>query len=121
MRIAYLAFNNLMYAFCQNYKLKEVILWTRRDIYAHTFIAFAVTFVFTILKWKWIAIPLVANSTYGYCRGFCGGFQNNASYDRLWEARRIWGAIVNASRSWASWFRTMSQINTPNHPSPKMS
>ena len=27
-------------------------------------------------------------------------FKNNASYDRLWEARKIWGGIVNASRSW---------------------
>lgn len=27
-------------------------------------------------------------------------FKNNASYDRLWEARKIYGGIVNASRSW---------------------
>ena len=29
------------------------------------------------------------------------GFKNNASYDRTWEARKIWGAIVNDSRSFA--------------------
>lgn len=29
------------------------------------------------------------------------GFKNDASYDRQWEARKIWGAIVNTSRSWA--------------------
>ncbi|WP_231556230.1 bestrophin family ion channel [Gillisia sp. Hel_I_29] len=27
------------------------------------------------------------------------GFKNNASYDRLWEARKVWGGIVNTSRS----------------------
>ena len=27
------------------------------------------------------------------------GFQNNSAYDRIWEARKIWGGIVNASRS----------------------
>ncbi|HRI61007.1 MAG TPA: bestrophin family ion channel, partial [Saprospiraceae bacterium] len=27
---------------------------------------------------------------------------NNASYDRLWEARKIWGAIINNSRSFAT-------------------
>ncbi len=28
------------------------------------------------------------------------GFKNNSAYDRLWEARKIWGGgIVNASRS----------------------
>jgi len=36
----------------------------------------------------------------GTAVAFVVGFKNNASYDRLWEARRIWGAIVNASRSW---------------------
>lgn len=31
---------------------------------------------------------------------FLTGFENNASCDRLWEARRTWRAIVNTSRSW---------------------
>ncbi len=29
------------------------------------------------------------------------GFRNNASYDRYWEARKLWGRLVNASRTWA--------------------
>jgi ion channel-forming bestrophin family protein len=29
------------------------------------------------------------------------GFRNNASYDRYWEGRRLWGQIVNAARSFA--------------------
>ncbi len=27
------------------------------------------------------------------------GFRNNAAYDRFWEARKLWGALVNTSRS----------------------
>jgi ion channel-forming bestrophin family protein len=27
------------------------------------------------------------------------GFRNNTSYDRYWEGRKLWGALVNASRS----------------------
>ena len=27
------------------------------------------------------------------------GFQNNAAYDRIWEARKIWGGVVNTSRT----------------------
>ncbi len=27
------------------------------------------------------------------------GFKNNASYDRTWEARKVWGGIVNNSRT----------------------
>jgi len=31
---------------------------------------------------------------------FYVGFKNSQSYDRLWEARKIWGSIVNYSRIW---------------------
>src|SRR5262245_55701178 len=27
------------------------------------------------------------------------GFRNNTSYDRFWEGRRLWGALVNTSRT----------------------
>ena len=27
------------------------------------------------------------------------GFRNNTAYDRFWEARKLWGALVNTSRS----------------------
>ena len=36
----------------------------------------------------------------GTAVAFLVSFKNNASYDRLWEARKIWGGIVNASRTW---------------------
>lgn len=29
------------------------------------------------------------------------GFRNNASYDRFWEARKLWGALVNMTRNLA--------------------
>ena len=35
----------------------------------------------------------------GTAVAFMVGFQNNAAYDRIWEARKIWGGIVNTSRS----------------------
>jgi len=36
----------------------------------------------------------------GAAVAFIVGFKNNATYGRLWEARQIYGAIVNSSRSW---------------------
>ena len=36
----------------------------------------------------------------GTAVAFYVGFKNNSAYDRLWEARKIWGAIVNSSRTW---------------------
>lgn len=45
-------------------------------------------------------IPWVAVSIIGTAVAFYVGFKNNQSYDRLWEARKVWGAIVNDSRTW---------------------
>lgn len=35
----------------------------------------------------------------GVALGIFLGFRNNASYDRWWEGRKLWGALVNTSRS----------------------
>lgn len=45
-------------------------------------------------------IPWVPVSVIGTAVAFYVGFKNNQSYDRLWEARKIWGGIVNDSRTW---------------------
>ena len=35
----------------------------------------------------------------GLALGIFLGFRNNTSYDRFWEGRRLWGQLVNTSRS----------------------
>lgn len=49
-----------------------------------------------------IRIPFLPLSTIGIAVAFYIGFKNNASYDRFWEARKIWGGIVNYSRTWGN-------------------
>jgi len=51
------------------------------------------------LHWKWVAIPWLPVSLIGTAVAFYVGFKNNQSYDRVWEARKIWGGIVNTSRA----------------------
>jgi putative membrane protein len=46
-----------------------------------------------------VAIPFLPIATVGTAVAFYVGFKNNSSYDRLWEARKIWGELVNNSRS----------------------
>jgi putative membrane protein len=41
-------------------------------------------------------------SVIGIAVAFYLGFKNNASYDRTWEARKIWGGIVNCSRTFGA-------------------
>lgn len=46
-------------------------------------------------------LPIAYPSLMGTAIAFFIGFNNNQAYDRWWEARIIWGALVNDSRSWA--------------------
>lgn len=48
------------------------------------------------------SIPIAPLGTIGVAVAFYVGFKNNQSYDRYWEARKIWGGIVNVSRSWGN-------------------
>jgi putative membrane protein len=61
-----------------------------------------VTVVFELTHWEWMHIPWLPLSVIGTAVAFYIGFKNNQAYDRLWEARKIWGAIVNSSRAWGS-------------------
>ena len=51
---------------------------------------------------SWLKIPWLPISLIGTAVAFYVGFKNNSAYDRMWEARKIWGAIVNSSRAWGS-------------------
>lgn len=54
------------------------------------------------LGWQALAIPFLPVATIGTAVAFYVGFKNNSAYDRLWEARRIWGGITNTSRTFAT-------------------
>ena len=47
-----------------------------------------------------IEIPWLPVSVIGTAVAFYVGFKNNQAYDRMWEARKIWGGIINDSRTW---------------------
>jgi putative membrane protein len=76
----------------------EFAIWTRRSIYILTILS-AIPTVLYFLGWKFISIPWQPIAIMGTAVAFIVGFKNNASYGRLWEARQIYGAIINESRS----------------------
>ena len=48
-----------------------------------------------------VDIPTSLPALMGTAIAFFIGFNNNQAYGRWWEARIIWGGLVNDSRSWA--------------------
>ena len=72
--------------------------------------------VFEFTDLHWLVVPWLPISLVGTAVAFYLGFKNNSSYDRLWEARKIWGAIINTSRSWGSYvkgFITEQYVDKP--------
>ncbi|MBV7269325.1 bestrophin family protein [Winogradskyella luteola] len=82
------------------FPVKGVIKWTRRHIFLFLILATIPVVLFDILGLKWLHVPWLPLGVLGTAVAFIVSFKNNASYDRLWEARKIWGGIVNASRTW---------------------
>lgn len=83
------------------YTIQQVFFWTRRELYIFLLIAALPTAAYELLDLKRLVLPWLPIALIGTAVAFLVGFKNNATYDRLWEARKIWGAIVNVSRTWA--------------------
>lgn len=79
--------------------LGKIIKWTGfHIIWLFLFIGIiAALYHFKILEFS---IPWLPISVIGTAVAFYVGFKNNQSYDRMWEARKIWGGIINDSRTW---------------------
>jgi putative membrane protein len=82
------------------FPVRGVIKWTRRYIFLFLVLATIPVALFDVVGLKWLHVPWLPLGVLGTAVAFIVSFKNNASYDRLWEARKIWGGIVNASRSW---------------------
>ncbi|GLB53906.1 hypothetical protein NBRC110019_29470 [Neptunitalea chrysea] len=80
------------------YSLKIMLLWTRRYLYFFFFLSTIPVILYDVLGLKWLYLPWLPIGLIGTSLAFITGFKNNASYERLWEARKIYGGIVNTSR-----------------------
>ncbi len=58
-----------------------------------------IVFAYMVLHWQWVGSRHIPLGLYGGAVGVIVGFRNNSSYARWWEARTLWGQIVNNSRS----------------------
>ncbi len=85
----------------RNYTIKEMFRWTRRHTFIFIVLSTIPVLLYTQLHWYWLHLPWLPIGLVGTALAFIISFKNNASYGRLWEARKIWGGIVNASRSFA--------------------
>ena len=72
-----------------------------------------VFYTYHFLWLDFLDIPFEPLSVIGIAVAFYIGFKNSQSYDRFWEGRKIWGGIVNYSRTWALQVISFVQTKDP--------
>lgn len=85
----------------RHYTPREVFFWTLRETLVFLAIASVPTVAWAAFGQTWLSLPWQPVALVGTAVAFVTGFKNNAAYGRLWEARQIWGSIINLSRTWA--------------------
>jgi putative membrane protein len=83
----------------RRYTLSQMIRWGQKPLIIFIILDSIPVVLYHFFEWDWLHIPWQPISLIGIAVAFYLGFKNNSSYERLWEARKIWGGIVNASRS----------------------
>lgn len=99
----------------KRYSLKKMIVWTQRELLFFIGMTTAITFLYEYVNIKWLQLPLTPIGLIGTAVAFMISFQNNAAYERIWEARKIWGGIVNASRTLIITVKDSFYVNRPSH------
>ncbi len=85
----------------KNIRFKIVLQFSLKFIIVFACYSSLITYVLYDLLPKFNGLPFAIISVTGIAVAFYVGFKNNSSYERLWEARKIWGAYVNSSRIFA--------------------
>ena len=64
-----------------------------------TGLSVVLTVIYLRVPWLHFSVGSVPFALIGLPLGIFLGFRNNTAYDRFWEGRKLWGALVNTSRS----------------------
>ena len=89
------------------YRARDMARWTRFETYLFLGISVTLTAIYYFFELDWIDIPWTPLALIGTAVAFVIGFQNNSAYGRIWEARKIWGGIVNTSRTFGMFVQDM--------------
>jgi putative membrane protein len=98
------------------YSPRDIIFWTRWETFYFLILAVVVTVLYSVFDLTFLRLPWTPLAVIGTAVAFIIGFQNNAAYGRIWEARKIWGGIVNTSRVWTMKVKDMVTNEYANPP-----
>lgn len=101
-----------------HYKIQHFIPWTRHHIYKMFVLSIVPVLLYVFAEWYWLALPWVPIALIGTATAFIAGFKNTQTYNRTWEARQIWGGIINSSRAFGIMTRDYINFKDASNQSP---
>jgi ion channel-forming bestrophin family protein len=81
-------------------QIGKMLVYVGRPLLVLVLLDLGVVVAYQIFHWKWVSLPHIPLSLFGSAIGIIVAFRNQSSYARWWEARTLWGALVNSSRTW---------------------
>lgn len=99
----------------KRYSTIEMMKWSRWELLGFTLFSLGLTVLYEIFDFTFLHLPWTPIALIGTAVAFVVGFQNNSAYDRIWEARKIWGGIVNTSRTFGLKVTTMVENQDIEH------
>ena len=78
-----------------------VMRYMRWELTASTFLSVAVYYLYYNQHLEKVSLPFSIAAILGSALAIFLAFRNNNSYTRWWEARTVWGGIINNSRIFA--------------------
>jgi len=83
----------------ENIPIKYIFGKIRKEVIMVSAYAITIAILYNNFHFTRISIPIAVPTILGTIISLLLAFKSNQAYDRWWEARTIWGAIVNDSRS----------------------
>jgi len=87
--------------------VRDYLPWLRvwpkvsRKLWALFIYDFSIAICYVYLEWKFLAMSGMPLTIMGSAIGLFLAFRTGSAYDRWWEARTLWGGLVNFSRTMA--------------------
>ncbi len=91
----------------RNLKWNIIAHYTWKQMLYYTILSIVVYLLHNHYKLIVLHLPVSTITVLSTALAIFLGFKNNNAYDRWWEARKIWGLLVNYSRAWARQVITM--------------
>jgi putative membrane protein len=86
----------------RRFPLRLVLLFSLRPTILAGAWALTIYLLYAYVGLEFLRVPFLPIATVGTAVAFYVGFKNNSAYERFWEGRKIWGGVVNSSRTWAT-------------------